>query len=48
MFYLGYITHKNPTDCSGYESYVLDCVTSGSIRKIKWLPIQRAIILEDE
>ena len=26
MFYLGYITHKNPTDCSGYESYVLECV----------------------
>ena len=47
IYYIGYLKEKEKSDLTGIESQVLQCLESKNLQRIKWFPMGRAIMIEE-
>eukprot|EP00899_Mesostigma_viride_P015861 jgi/Mesvir1/24276/Mv10976-RA.1 len=43
LYFVDYVSSKEPTECTGLENYVLQCVKADSV---DWIPVARSLKLE--
>eukprot|EP00899_Mesostigma_viride_P025848 jgi/Mesvir1/6448/Mv19527-RA.2 len=43
LYFVDYVSSKDPTECTGLENYVLQCVKADSV---DWIPVARSLKLE--